>query len=118
MDILLMKLFVIAVIGGAFGGFLNALNKRSGIQFPQIHTSQNLGKVFKPGLLRNVLMGIGASIVFVGLVTFIPFPFTAFQILALSIAAGFSGSKLLTTSSEKVAEQAKELLDFLPNKKD
>lgn len=114
---LLINLFGIAVLGGAYGGFLNALNKKSGIQLPQIQKSATLGKVFKPGLLRNVLMGIGASIVFVGLVTFIPYSFTTLQILALSIAAGYSGSKLLTNTSDKVAEQAKDLLDFLSNKK-
>jgi|GEM_PF-3818464 len=115
---LLVNFFVVAVLGGTFGGLLNALNKKSGLQLPHIQESTNLGKVFKPGFIRNILLGVGASIVFIGLVTFIPYSYTLLQILSLRIIAGFSGSKLLAKASEKVADQARELLEFLNKKKE
>ncbi|GGG17528.1 hypothetical protein [Paenibacillus abyssi] len=112
----MLSIFVASILAGAFGGILNALHKKSAIELPRFVTSKVAGKVLKPGIVRNILIGMGAGIVAVQLLRFLPIELDIFQFTAIAVLGGFSGTKLLARNAERLSEQTEKIVEEIISK--
>lgn len=112
----MLTIFIASIIAGAFGGSLNALHKKTALELPRIVQTKVAGKVLKPGILRNILIGIGAGVVAVQLIRFVPIEMDAYQLTAVAILGGFSGTKLLARNADQVSEQTGKIVEDVISK--
>lgn len=107
----MLTIFIASIIAGAFGGILNALHRKAAMELPRVEQSKVAGKVFKPGILRNVLLGVGAGLVAVQLIRFLPIQLDVFQFSAIALLGGFSGTKLLARNADRLSEQTEKIIE-------
>ncbi len=107
---------VVTMLGGAAGGFLNALGTGEGFSLPKRRQTDQ-GSVWIPGSLYNIVIGAfagfiswilygGVSLVVVnastsGTVGDAPFVLSLLTAFASAFLIGFGGSKWLTSESDK-----------------
>ncbi len=107
---------VVTMLGGAAGGFLNALGTGEGFVTPSRRQTDH-GSVWLPGSLYNIVIGAfagfiswilygGVSLVVVnaetsGTVNNAPFVLSLLTAFASAFLIGFGGAKWLTSESEK-----------------
>ena len=93
------------LISGALGGLLNAYLQDGGFKLPGFQVLVDGQRIFRPGFLGNVLVGLVAAVVMWGLYG-TPSPPAGVHWqwaghVAASILAGVGGSRVLTSQIDK-----------------
>jgi hypothetical protein len=95
----------VVLISGALGGLLNAYLQDGGFKLPGFQVLTDGQRIFRPGFLGNILVGLAAAVVMWGLYG-APSPPASVHWqwaghVAASILAGVGGSRVLTDQIDK-----------------
>jgi hypothetical protein len=108
---IVLALFGLNMVAGLLGGVINAYLSDNGFLLPKVDTASSGQRIWRPGVMGNLIVGFGASVVFWLLNT----DFGAIQQIVSNenmraiggaLLAGVAGARVLTNEIDKRLLQA------------